>query len=638
MFIINAMMAVSNWLWGWPLLILTVVVAVVLTIKYKGFQFRFFGHSLKNTLGKIFEKSEGGEGNVTPFQACCTALASTLGVGNIAGVSVAIATGGPGAIFWMWAVALMGLIVKFTEISLGMAYREKDPETGVWHGGFYWTVRKGLGKHWTWLGCFWAIILGCAMVFAPAVQSNSIVSAINSYFDVKPVIIGIIILFAVLLTWIIPAGSYTRFENEAGIKVIDPNDFNYIDKTPVNPLEIPLYIVKAFIKRIDLMLVIMFAGGAFHILTKTGALHAVVAKMAKIFSTRVYLFLPILTLVFGLICTTQGVNLFIAFAPIMVMMAFAMGLDSITGASIILLGGAIGFSTGPLNINTTIVAQKIAGLPLYSGVGYRFICFAVFYVITNIYLIRYALKIQKHPELSPMYEIDKTSEFRNAADLDSFGKLDARKILIMLVFFASLILIVYGGIKLDWDMSETASVFLALAVIEGVLGGFGPSAISKEFLEGCKKMLGAAFIIGMAQAISSIMNAGHITDTVVHALANGLNFVPTILLGPAMLLANTIINVFLTSGSGQAAAVIPILARLADLVGVTRQTAILSFNFGDGFCNYVLPTSTALMGIISAVNIPYDRWMKFMWKLFLIWLAVGSVLLMIAQAIHLGPM
>lgn len=452
------------------------------------------------------------------------------------------------------------------------------------------------------------------------------------------VIIGIIILLAVLLTWIIPAGSYTRFENEAGIKVIDPNDFNYIDKTPVNPLEIPLYIVKAFIKRIDLMLVIMFAGGAFHILTKTGALHAVVAKMAKAFSTRVYLFLPILTLVFGLICTTQGVNLFIAFAPIMVMMAFAMGLDSITGASIILLGGAIGFSTGPLNINTTIVAQKIAGLPLYSGVGYRFICFAVFYVITNIYLIRYALKIQKDPELSPMYELDKTSEFRDAADLDSFGNLDARKILIMLVFFASLILIVYGGIKLDWDMSETAAVFLALAVIEGVLGGFGPSAISKEFLEGCKKMLGAAFIIGMAQAISSIMNAGHITDTVVHALANSLNFVPTILLGPAMLLANTIINVFLTSGSGQAAAVIPILAPLSDLVGVTRQTAILSFNFGDGFCNYVLPTSTALMGIISAVNIPYDRWMKFMWKLFLIWLAVGSVLLMIAQAIHLGPM
>lgn len=153
-----------------------------------------------------------------------------------------------------------------------------------------------------------------------------------------------------------------------------------------------------------------------------------------------------------------------------------------------------------------------------------------------------------------------------------------------------------------------------------------------------QQVQGAAFIIGMAQAISGIMNAGHITDTVVHSLAAGLNSVPSILQGPAMLIANTIINVFLTSGSGQAAAVIPIMAPLADLVGMTRQTAILAFNFGDGFCNYILPTSTALMGIISAVNIPYDRWMKFMWKLFLIWMVVGSVLLMIAQAMHWGPM
>ena len=137
------------------------------------------------------------------------------------------------------------------------------------------------------------------------------------------------------------------------------------------------------------MLVILFAGGAFHMITQTGALHAIVAKLAKAFSNRLYIFIPLLTLVFGLICTTQGVNLFIAFAPIMVMLAMAMGLDSITGASIILLGGAVGFSTGPLNINTTIVAQKIAELPLYSGCRIPFSSdFAVFYVVTNIYLIR----------------------------------------------------------------------------------------------------------------------------------------------------------------------------------------------------------------------------------------------------------
>lgn len=452
------------------------------------------------------------------------------------------------------------------------------------------------------------------------------------------VIIAIIILAAVALTWIIPAGAYERFENAAGIKVIDPAKFSYIDRTPVNPFMIPLFIVKAFVSKIDLMLVILFAGGAFHMVTQTGALHAVVAKLAKKFSGRLYIFIPILTLVFALICTTQGVNLFIAFAPIMVMLAMAMGLDSITGAAIILLGGAVGFSTGPLNINTTIVAQEIAELPLYSGVVYRFVCFTVFYIITNIYLIRYAMKIVKKPELSPMYELDKTSEFKDSSDLETFGAMSGRKILIMAAFFIALVAIVYGGIKLEWDMEETAAVFLGLAVVVGFLAGFGPSKISKDFLDGCKKMLSAAFIIGMASAISSIMKSGNIIDSVVHALAGGLSAVPAVLQAPAMLLANTVINVFLTSGSGQAAAVMPIMTPVADLLGVTRQTAVLAFNFGDGFCNYVLPTSTALMGIISAANIPYDRWMKFMWKLFLIWMVTGTVMLIIAQAIHFGPM
>lgn len=189
MFIINAMIAISNFIWGWPILILTFSVALLLSIKYRFFQFTIFGHAMKNTFGKIFSKSEG-TGDVSPFQAACTALASTLGVGNIAGVSVAIASGGPGAVFWMWFVALLGLIVKFSEITLGFAYRERDPDTGLWKGGFYWYVKKGLGKNWKWLGVTWSILLGCAMVFAPAVQINSVVGAINTSFDVNPWIIG----------------------------------------------------------------------------------------------------------------------------------------------------------------------------------------------------------------------------------------------------------------------------------------------------------------------------------------------------------------------------------------------------------------------------------------------------------------
>ena len=452
------------------------------------------------------------------------------------------------------------------------------------------------------------------------------------------VIVFSIIIAAVLLTWIIPAGEYARVENADGIKVIDPTQFNYIARTPVNPLLIPMYIVKAFIKRVDIMLVILFSGGAFHMLTQSGALQAVIAKLAKKFSNNLYVFIPILTLMFGLICTTQAVNMFIAFAPVMVMLALAIGLDSITGAAIILLGGAIGFSTGTLNPNTTVVAQKIAELPLYSGIGYRWVCFAVYYVITNIFLVRYALKIKKDPTKSPMYDLDQNSELRAGGGLEDFGTIDTRKVLNIIALVVSLGVVIYGSIKFGWDMPEMAAMFIWLAIVVGIISGFDSDTICKNFLEGCKKMMSAMIIIGLAQSISSIMSDGKIIDTVVHGLAGGLGSVPTLLQAPAMLIANTIINVFLTSGSGQSAAVMPILVPLSDLIGVTRQTAVLAFNFGDGFCNYILPTSTALMGIISACNIPYDRWMRFMWKMFAIWLVVGTVMLVIAQLINYGPM
>ena len=151
-------------------------------------------------------------------------------------------------------------------------------------------------------------------------------------------------------------------------------------------------------------------------------------------------------------------------------------------------------------------------------------------------------------------------------------------------------------------------------------------------------MLTAAMIIGLATTIANIMNAGNIVDTVVHGLASVLSHTPSVLMAPAMYIANTLINFVVVSGSGQAAAVMPIMVPLSDLLGITRQTTVLAFNFGDGFCNYILPHSTALMGIISAVNIPYDRWMKFMWKLFLIWAVTACIMTYIAQAINFGPM
>lgn len=447
------------------------------------------------------------------------------------------------------------------------------------------------------------------------------------------VIIISIILFVTVMTWLIPAGEYVRYKNAAGIEVIDPTQFSFVERTPVNPLRIPLYIVEAICKRISLMLVILFSGGAFALISKSGALHAAVAKVAKLFKDRLYVFIPIMTTVFALICTTQGVNQFIAFAPIVVMITMAMGLDSIVGAAIILLGGCVGFSTGTLNPSTTLVAQEIAELPPYSGIGYRIVCFAVFLIVTNIYLIRYATKIRRDPTLSPMYELDKDNEMKHL-DMDSFGALTLRKGLIVAALAAALALMVYGGIKFSWDMEELAAVFIGLAVVVGFLAGETPSSMSVIFIDGCKKMLTAALIIGLATAIANVMTAGHIVDTVIYGLSSVMSYAPKFLVAPVMYLVNTLISFVIVSGSGMASAVMPITAPLGDLLGLTRQTTVLIFNFSDGFTNYILPHSTALMGIISAVNIPYDRWMKFMWKLFVIWMVICCIMVYGAQMMH----
>ena len=452
------------------------------------------------------------------------------------------------------------------------------------------------------------------------------------------VILLVIILFAVALTWIIPSGEYARVEDPvSGKKVVDASTFNYVENVHVNIQDIPMLIIKAFSANSDLIMLILLSGGAVHMLTASGALQALIATIVRKFSNRVEVFIPLLMLVFALICTTQGVNTFIGFAPITVMLAMSLGLDSIVGVGIILLGGAIGFATGTLNVSTTLVAQKIAELPNYSGIGYRWVCFVVYYIVTCLWLVRYAKKIQKNPELSPMYDLDKNSECKNAS-LDEFGTLDTRKILSILALVVALIAIVYGCIKLDWDFAEQSAVFLVLAIAVGLIAGFDANKICTEFMNGTKKMLTAAFIIMFARAIGSVLSAGRITDTIVHSMAVVLSDLPAALLGVGMLVANTLINVVLTSGSGQAAAVMPIMIPLSDLLGVTRQTCILSFNFGDGFCNYILPTSTALMGILGAANVPYDRWMRFMWKMFAIWLGIGAVLVVIAQLIQYGPM
>lgn len=447
------------------------------------------------------------------------------------------------------------------------------------------------------------------------------------------VILLIVILIAVALTWIIPAGEYLRVEDASGRKVVDPESFHFIEQQPVNPLTIFNISMDGFVSTATLIFTILFSGAAFNMITQSGALHSLIGVVSEKTKKREYLFILALTLVFALICTVKGVNTFIGFAPIMVMIAISLGYDSIVGAGIILLGGAVGFSTGTLNPSTTLVAQDIAGLAPYSGIGYRVVSFIAFYIVTNIYLIKYATKIKVNPKASPMYELDKQRNYDVEANEEFRSPMTTRKWLIILALFGALGLMVYGGVSQGWGLTETGAIFIWLSIIVGFIAGFKPSTTAKYFIDGAKTMIGAAIIIGLARTISGVLSAGNIMDTSIYYLSRSLTVFPLLLRGPVMFITNIIVNMFITSGSGQSAAIMPIFAPLADMIGLSRQAAVLAFNFGDGFCNYILPTSTALMGILGATNIPYDKWMMFMWKLFMIWIIVGSILMVGAQVI-----
>ena len=451
------------------------------------------------------------------------------------------------------------------------------------------------------------------------------------------VIIILMMIVAVLLTWIIPSGEFERVKDEVSKQsIIIPGTFKYIENNPISFLQIPVYIMKGLAKASDIVFLVIIVGGAFNIIIETGMFQSFAGRLTKVFSNKEVLIIPAFSTIFALACTTMGVNTFIGFAPIAVIIARSIGYDAIVGVSMVALGGAIGFSTGTFNPFTTGVAQSLAGLPIFSGLGYRFVCLVVFLIVTNIYIIWYAKKIKANPESSVVYEMEQENKKIEVSE-KQHDKIEGRHYLVLLIVIACFVLLVYGSQNWKWKLQENAAMFIWMGVLSGFAYGFGPSKIAEEFTKGAKKLVYGALMIGMANGISLILTDGKILDTTVQYLGGLLVTLPSYLQAAGMFLMQLLINGLITSGSGQAAATMPIMLPVADIIGITKQTTVLAFNFGDGLSNYILPTSSALMGFIAMVGISYSNWMKFMWKLFLIWTVVGTVLVIVANSINYGP-
>ena len=443
-------------------------------------------------------------------------------------------------------------------------------------------------------------------------------------------IIVVAMFLASVLTYIIPAGSFDRVVNAAKKTVVVAGSFKYITPTPVNPFTILNYVFDGLRGAGQIIYALLCAGGGLGIVLATGMFQGAACSISKKASGKEWLVVAFLMTVFALLNIPINLNYFIPFAPLGIIIAIAMGYDAIVGISIIMLGGAVGFSCGAMNVPNTGTAQAVAELPVFSGMGYRLICMIPFLIVTIAYVLRYGAKIKKDPTKSLVYG---TKLDFGTFDPDSMPSFEKRHIPVAIVVAGALGYMIYVAIFSSLSFKASAAIFLYMGLLSGIVYRMPVNEMCKRFCDGAKGTATTGILLGFAYAISGIRSAGHVMDTVVNTMANALSLFPKMIQAPVMFFMHVIINFFVTSGSGQAAVTMPIFTPVADLVGMTRQTAVLAFNFGDGFCNFILPHAAATMGFVGMANIPFTKWFRYAIVLFGLWCVVGSALLMIASQI-----
>ena len=324
-------------------------------------------------------------------------------------------------------------------------------------------------------------------------------------------------------------------------------------------------------------------------------------------------------------------NDFNGMIPIMVGVGVAMGYDAMFGFAIIMLGIGVGFAAALTNPYTIVVAQSIAGIPLYSGMWMRVLIFAVFSVLALWWIFRYGASIRRDPSRS----LVPREEALFSYDRDELKKLrmGPREFATLAVIFACLALIFYGCLERGWGNTELTALFLMMGVAVALIFGWKAVKIAEELLAGARAIVFGALIVGVARAILVVMRDGQIIDTIINYMAGLIQGTPPIIAAEGMLFIQTLINFAIPSGSGQAATMMPIMAPLGDVAGLTRNVTVLAFQFGDGFSNLLWPTCGIATGC-GIAGISLSKWWSFFLKLFaMMW---GAMMLFIAAAVAFG--
>ena len=420
------------------------------------------------------------------------------------------------------------------------------------------------------------------------------------------VIIAAIILLCAVMTWFVPGGQYVKAEDGS-------LSYESVDSVP-QTWQIFTAVYHGFVKQAGIIIFILVVGGAFWLLNATGAVEAGIKRFISKIGNRDKIVLAALTILFSLAGAVFGMSEeTIPFVGIVVPLAVSMGYDAFMGMLVVYVASNVGFSSAFLNPFTVGIAQGMADLPLFSGMGYRLFCWGILTVLLVVFVIFYAHKVRKEPSKAEAIEAE---------------PLTRRQSWILITLALTVVILIVGVTCLDWYMPEITGLFLAMGIICGIIAGFHSDRIVSELMAGAKDILSAALVVGFASGIIVILQDGKIIDSVLHSMQEGLDGSGEVGSLSAMYGIQALINFVIPSATAKAAITIPIMAPFSDMVGVSRQAMVLAFQFGDGFTNMITPTSGVLVAALAMARIPYTEWVKWIWKMVLVLLILGLVLLL----------
>lgn len=424
------------------------------------------------------------------------------------------------------------------------------------------------------------------------------------------VFVFLMLIIAAVLTYVVPAGSYDRYYNEElGRTLVDPNSYHTVEQSPVSLMDTLAAIPNGIIQNVSVIAIIFAYGGAFGIITKTRLIEDGITRSLEGVRKLSFFIIPVICFLFSAGGAFVGIQQsFWSFTPLVAVLAVAMGYDAVVAFVMVAVSNNIGYMCGPMNMWNVGVAQGISELPIFSGMGLRMFCWVFFMALLIGYTLLYCRRIQKDPTKALLYNEEGPAVSVAAAEGQAPEFTARRKVALGLLIAGFVVLIYLIGFR---DMTSGARIgayLIAMSIVVAAVNGQGYNAMADGFVEGVQSILVPSLVVGMAGGVLLILQQGNTLDAILYFAVNLLKGTSSVFAALMIYLFQFLFNFLVPSGTAQAATTMPIIAPLADMVGVSRQTAILAFQFGDGYSNMLWPT--AVLAPLAFTNISLKKWLK----------------------------